>query len=748
MRYTFRLALLSVLILLLAISPAGGAPEKKWMPLITGVDSNGNSITTNLYGYIFDSNNKQIFIICNPTTGVETGQAYIPNAKIGQRQVPKITGYNVTKAEDWTQVKRINPVQVRLMAPNILGNVNYTDYSWDYYFQTGILRDSAHGPLAWPGSTQGYLAPGSDPDYWMVVAECTNPNSWPVKANIHVNLGTFRKSLGSSYGASSINQDNEVTLGANETKYVLVSKGLPSGCKFLVDDTDWGSHLEAWSEAYYYSNILENLDPELPENLAPSKGFISFTYYEGTAPVPNNLSGGFSFYYTVECRDYNNGSYYSYNWDFDKGTVSFTPNGWVASPGPTSKNPDLAKKKVEEFFNSRALDALPYVDDDSKVIDNIRFYTCKPSQVSVSSGPYKNCYDAGGPALADYTTVDSGVDLGEGDGRGQLVSDSGTKIPVLKSEPIFVEFYRFTPTDTATSGKLTKEISPGYLVYNSTIDKPTIKVIDTYQGYTLAHENYKVGSKWYGRWNLNINHQVTIQAVNTDSDISARFTSTSIVLPGFFNGVKEFENNLNSRLDADVSITNPIFTNYSTPPIFQSYGTVDLAPGETKTLYSGNVTTPIVLDDTALMGGWIPGEGDINDYKVSIEDQDIIRSLPPFSYTGDAAFNGSNNPTVTFTPNPAGNDQFLSFIIGQVKYSYKGNTRYDDVGVISDSCSPWLGVLSYFSGDGQAMRTTDSSYVKLLSVKKQSAQIREGDKFWPYIEFGSSQWILYKWRDY
>lgn len=748
-----RFLLLSFIpLLLLACSSVSAQPQGKgWHQVTTGVDGAGNIITTSVYGYYLNNPGyKSVLVLCDPTTGLETGKAYIPDVKVGDRLVRNITGYEKRTFEDWSEVKKINPVQMRLIAPNVFNHLNYTDYSWDYYEQTGQLRDTAYGPVSWPGSTEGYLIPGSDPDYWLIVAEVYNPNPWPVKARIYARLSRWRYAWYT--GGPDIISDKEVSLGANETKYVLVNRGKPAGYYMIADDSDWNGHLETWAEAYYYTKVTENLDPELPESLKPNNGFISFTYYAGSAPEPNDLSGGFTISYAVDCRE----DAWRSSWEFD-GRVSLTQNGWVAYPGSGSVNPTVAKQKVEQFFSSRSLDQIPYIDpdDSSRVIDGIRFYRCESSGVDLRSGPYKNRYDAAGPALVDYSAPEDRMDLNRGDGMCEIVSGRGTEIPVLKYFPIFVEFYRFVPEGATGEGRLAKEITPGYAVRASDITKPYFSVTDTFKGYTVEYVRYKSGRNWVRYWKININHHVTIRAVNPENEVSVSFSNVSLALPNVKSAVGNIKYYLQDRLEADVEVLKPNYEDDDYDPTFISPGTVNIGPGQTITLYDSDVTTEIWVDDPAVSWDYDPWGGyDISNFYVYIGRSDleaaINDSLTYFNWNGEAAF-VSGWATVVFNPNPNRVEQVLSLNVGQIRYRDDDEWRYRDVAAIDRDRAPkWLQPISYFKGEGFGLRLSDNVWTELLGQRRLSARVAEGDTFWPYATYDHKydHWSFYQWREY
>lgn len=737
--------LLFISALLLLIVPASADTQKKWFDLVTSIDGSGNAVTTSVFGYIFDSNGKEVLIVCDPATGNETGQAYLSGVKIGERTLKKISGYDTKRIESFSQVKEITPVSLRLMAPNIYRALSYSDTSWDQYNKTGQLFETALGPVSWPGETKGYLVPGSDPDYWLIVAECYNPNNWPVKASISVELDRWRNSFGYGGGGPSITVDKEVTLGANETKYVLINRG-NQGYQMLAQKQSWDGYLETWAEGFFDAGVTENLDPELPDWLKANRGYISYSYYGGP-PVPNDLSNYIPTGFYVDCCD----SVNSKNWSFE-GSVRLTQDGWVLSPNADSKNPTVAKEKVTQFFAGRTFDQIPNVDNDDRsvVIDNIRFNCCESDQnVSISSGPYANQYDVAGPSLAAYSA--SSVDLNAGDGQCEMLPLDGSRIPMLEYYPIFTEFYRFVPDEAGGDvGRLVKEVAPGYAVEASSISRPYFSVSDTYKGYTVSsgHEGSGRNRTYY--YDIIITHHVKIQAINNCNDVGVTFPNVNLALSNVIDSVNALDYKLEDRLDAKVSIMEPSYGRYSTPT-FGSFGTVILNPGEKKTVYDADVQTVIRVNEKAIDYDYYNNDNNyINDYYVYIDRSDIDAAMNYvsgyYNWSGEPAFI-SEYGDIQFSPNTNSNTKFLSLNTGQIRYkAHDGDMTYRDVSVLKESDrTKWLQPMSYFKY-GQAMRASDNLWAELLGSRKTSCGYYDS-YYWPYMEldWGDSRWNIEQW---
>lgn len=714
-----------LLLLLLFVSAATAEPQKQWATLITGVSASGIPVETQVFGYYADVEGYgQVFVICDPATGNETGYVYIPGAKVGEAKKQRLTGYRWGWIEDWNVVKRIDPVEIKLTAPNVYTSLTYTDYSWQQYGQTGQLKKVATSLAKWPGTTEGYMIPGADPDYWLIVADVYNPNRWPVKVKISVEIERWRDS-GLSGGVFPVSKDKELLLTGGERKFILVNRG----ASYYLLASKRNSDGQAWTVAYFSSDVTENRDPELPDYLKPNKGFIKFR--PGTPPMPEDLSGGIPIAYYVRC-----GPDSGFIWYFE-GTVRIVPNEWgeaiwTAYPGSQSKNPQVAKQMVEKFFQSHWPQIYPISSNyKGVVIDGIKFYECTNRGAKLSSDPYKTWYDGSGPALASYTTPIYDIELDVA--AKEIVS--GNEIPVLKYSPIFVEFCRFKPTTTSPDeGTILKEIVPGYYVRASSVGRPYFYFTDTLNNYTIYHSN--------GKWVVTLNHHVTIYARNPDYKTSVTFSNISLTLPNIHQAVIKFEDYLETSLDADVDVYKPNYRSYSYRPALVYFNALSLNPGEMKTVYNANVITEIQIDDTAISHDYDPwGDQYLPDYYVPIGRSDVESAvnsvLSYFNRGGEVAFVRSTGR--------------ISFYSGQVLSLNQACVRdgdvYRDVGLVDSrewDLSKWLRPLSYFE-KGQSMRPSDGLWVELQGAKVLSGPItsRSGKNFWPIMEYRSkSGWYL------
>lgn len=313
--------------------PAAAGPELQWADLVTGVDANGNIVTSHLYGYYADIEGVgEAFVVCDPATGKETGEAYVPGAKIGDRKVKKLVGYNRRKDLDWDHPKQVNPPGVALMMPNIPTS---TQYDWDYYKTTGKIVKKTINQFGWPMSYSfARMVPGSDPDYWLIVATLQNPNPYPITVNANLNIRGWQSFYS---GGGTIGYNGQIPLGPNETKYLLLNRGQKN--YFLAEElwVDWPE--PGYSEAYYSAGISSINDPDYPDMLKSGdrQGFFApYVRWDGTDPtvvplVPMRLAFNFSCY--AYERNYNSDPRRSRGWPQVYGHAEYNPDTGLWSVG-------------------------------------------------------------------------------------------------------------------------------------------------------------------------------------------------------------------------------------------------------------------------------------------------------------------------------------------------------------------------------------------------------------------------------
>jgi len=286
--------------------------DNSWVDLPTGVGADGHVITTSVFGHYSDLESVgEVFVECDPDTGEELG-AYIPGVKIGDQKTYIEGEPSKKEVIDWDHPKEVLPIQVTLLAPNIPTDA---EIDWDYYNQHQEVRRKTENQFKWPTST-GFnrLIPGSDPDYWLFVAVASNPNSFPVSVNLTAAISNFSD----GDDEKSVNKDyNSLVMQPNETKYILLNRGLPNNYRYLLqewpqwDDNSWQS---GYSNGYYSTRTADVMDIAYPSILETEgvQGFYTpYVRWNGTDPtvkplVPMRLAYNFSIDYT----DDKYGSYY------------------------------------------------------------------------------------------------------------------------------------------------------------------------------------------------------------------------------------------------------------------------------------------------------------------------------------------------------------------------------------------------------------------------------------------------------
>lgn len=682
-----------MVLVLSMLSVVSAEQEKEWIAVTTSVDASGNEVTTQIYGYYLNTEKvDQVFVVCDPNTGEETGDAYVPGFEVGKRDI--IIGYNIKYGEDFNAVKKINPVTIKMVAPNVFTDIGSSDYGISQYRQTGEFIQSTSSSATWPGSTKAYLIPGSDPDYWLVVNEVHNPNGWPVKVNVQSNIRSFRSSFYRS--GRDIIHETEVYLDAFETKHILVNRGKPADCYFLADDIE----NIAWTEARLDTYVTENLDTELPERLKDNKGYVKFVYTAGSLqPTVVDLSKGIDISHSLTCISTKNDWYFT-------GEVRYSGNGWVALPHPGST--ENSKANIENILNSNC--------STGTISENESFRIIQSNNIgaSLDTGPRTQILRIAGPSIMDYSGKDKGLfELNDKD----KPMFSGDGIPALFYTPIFVEFYRFAPNENSTNvGRLVKEIKPGFVVAASTIKRPYISVDDELRDYSIKREaNY---------WKITLNHHVVLTAVNPDS-YGVIFTDASLALSNIGNAVYKIERYLEERYDTNIHVESPKYYDRKYNPALVSFDTISLAPKESNVIYDQDVTTEILLKHIA--------DSERENIEKAVESV-----ISYFNWMGEAAFcegqikfNEGNTAEQILTLNRSRFELHKGEYPVEVGFPY----RKDEL----------LQPLSYFK-NGVPMRATDELWILLLNNKQLSGMLLNTDgDFWPSCRYSSdSGWVFKK----
>lgn len=740
------LSSLIILTMLLFMQPAHSNTNYEWTTLHNTKDRNGNSIgDTQAYGYFLGD----VFVVCDVETKLPTGKAFYNNGQTKTVTEEIIIDWEMTEKENWDAVKRIDPVEVTIKAPNIVSDLTY---DWDHYLKTGELREKAEGgSVQWPGSTGAYLVPGSDPNYWLIVAEVTNPNPWPVKTSLDISISEWRSGFYNWSNKGALTKEiDDIYIGANETKFVLINRDNKD--VILGEDIDWVSpvYMKAWSDAFYSVSVSENLDPEHPENLKPNYGYIAFDNYGGP-PVPRDLTDGIKVSYQVDCHSADR-----YNdWHFN-GNVSLTENGWVTS-AQGHINPE-AKRIIEDFF-TRHQHNLPHIDNKSTTIEDIKFFRCKRTGNSayISSGPRINYYDNPGPVLVDYNKPDD-YNL-----KARTISVKNNyqvgwcnKIPVLKYRPIFIEQYEFEPTDPENNqvGRLVKKTLPGYNVFADFIDRPYFKILSQIKDYEIIEDG--------DVYSVKLNYHIDISAVNTNRNSSVKLSNVNLVAPNDIIANRTIKKMLGEIYQVSVPVS-PDYNNRNNSPSQLELPDLTIKPNTEKIVLSREITTEYRI------GKYIIFDKNENPYlyerytyhrEYHIPYSDKLR-LPIdkkaveniIKYTADNHYNWSGEAAFgkefKFQLIDDG-DKILSLNNAKLKIKKTSSGyRYTDVGLIDENrgCK-LLQPLSYFNPQGNSsglnMKATDELWTK-LKANKELTSYRENHSYWPILRYinGWSFSLLY-----
>lgn len=774
---------------------ANAQEEKKWETFITGAQGS-NVLTTQAYGYYIKVKGfGDVFVICDPDNGSETGYAYVPGMKVGQKTSQVIKEYERGLIEDFTVTKRLDPIEVSLFAPNTWRRTGLTDYSWEYASQTGKYIDVANTPLGWPGTTRAFLLPSAKPNYWLMVAQATNPNPFPVKSDLFMYVSKFtgdpRRYKWFKSGTPAQKSYDDIYFAANETKYILLNNAVPT-YHTLVHDLEWDDDdCEVWAEGYWSTGIAENLDPEHPEWLKPAYGVADIDYYVGGYYRINEPPKGFSVSYSVTAKPSGVNSRSPNYWYFvgsvyqDKNTGKWTASANAAQ----SKNISLATQEVTKLFNNHSVvSEIPQNlddDDDPVTIDGIKLYRCQTNYLITT--PETWAYDLSGPALMDPSSLVEDIELNDGgEPMARISCRPGyfgwdkTSLPGLEYEYVFLETFKFIGTeDNGNIGYLSKEIKPGVFVQSELFDRPHLSSTETINSYSaeITPDGQRIKAK--------INMDITITANNTEDfqlivkntkGITSYFAPLIFYRsPGYLENIIEDIVKLYAKrehhLDSTRSVEIEKFTHFpvmylETMNVAKELpsNTFIFTPNSSQVLYNGNFIATIELDKNFSVrykfkknGNTYTGNytGSLNEANIiymlqqalafGIEDEEELRDIRyPYSRTVEARFVSNGSPfqvEVIDTASFGSKNNGLASL-GQYIYYTKERDK-DDGGYDYDyftrgvnAPNKFLTPLSYFKS-GIAMEATDDLY-KLVYHKVMTMTESEMSQFYPTVTFATS----------
>ena len=491
-----RVLMVLVLLLFMFVVPASAA-EKQWVELTTDVDTDGNIVTTKVFGYYADVKGfGQVFVVCDPNTGEETGNAFVPNAKVGEKKVQVLTKYDKKQIIDFNQLKVLRPPQVSIIAPNI--PTRRGGWNWEWFRETGQFRHKMDGIVSWPDNySWEYLVP--DPSCWLIVLQVTNPNPFAITAEVSGQL-SYWKDDGYYYEGKQpyLSVNNKIVdLEAGETKYILMWSGNPP------DEAVW--LLRDWEDDYYWSDswlngkVVKNFDPELPDACQPDVAFYPRLYGW------NSVSELLPFYYRFDI-DAQKGNQWSAN-----GVLKWGEDGkWHYTPGRHEEYRPEVASVLENIFNRRAFKNIEWTHWEeqriNKKIDGVYFekiYDSDGRFLASHGGPVTG---ASGPGPVLSAILRPAGNSPENRPRIRINSEPGSvvgwskEIPVLKRQAVFVNRYTFIPTESSDVGMLAKQTVPAYLFWVDDIRRPYFQESTTVTNIRVERARYRYRSWYVDTW--------------------------------------------------------------------------------------------------------------------------------------------------------------------------------------------------------------------------------------------------------
>ncbi len=428
--------------------------DKQWATLATSVDQNGNVVTTKIFGYYTDVDNfGQVFVVCDPNTGQETGDAYIPNVKIGDKSVQEIIGYDKGQKLDLYNLKQINPINVSVIAPNIPTSVGWDE---DALQQDQYIKKIT-STLVFPGSFPDDLYINANlPDYSLIVAQVQNPNSFPVTGHVRINF------YGKDY-------DFSVSLGSNETKYILLNAG--------------NNGFDAFTDSFfnYYTYIKSVETPDFPSFLTESDGTRVFfklynpdpTQYSVRPSYPLKLCYWFDFgvHAVVNSSLFFVGSIEGrahYNFETKQWELLYF-KVYPGQFGALSK--EQAKIIALKEFNSWGL-SLPYPINSER--NGIEVYIGEVwDEDNDYVGKFSLHINNLCPVVGDWmpTSTDNATSMFATDDASTLpsferINQKTNYHDIIEIHPMYIDQYRFIPVD-GNIGYLQKYTINGYYIVES-----------------------------------------------------------------------------------------------------------------------------------------------------------------------------------------------------------------------------------------------------------------------------------------
>ena len=516
-----RIIALTIITLLLTSTVANAEPLRK-ETFVVGVENN-REIFADVLGYHKDlPDGKQVFIECTPD-GIPTGNGYI-QGKVGtiEREEAEMIALPEREVLDFNNPIEIKPLAMTLFMPNVPVDrtLKYFKTSEDGTMteikdsqeirdlhatgQQHQVLETTGNTLTWGmyGCGSGIYIPSKDPNAWLVVAEVKNPNNFAVEAMV----GTYMLKepsgwAGYDMGASlalipdSATYNNIHKFKANEKKLILIPApkerigaeasfatqiteiltdkhptaqlGKLGGFTPVLDCYDWNTNKKAVAKipmqvkAQFRVNSIKVRDGYRTISIAGSGG----AYYDGEAKKwvvkASDDRMDSSIQYLFDQWGFKVPTIYNY---WDKYNKYQTINGITFADitmTPWAYSQQSPSYRASEFIGCR-------ITDDYRIDYNI---------AKASSGHY---IPAGTFEEHGFTQV------GCFDPRWM------DAIPVIKTNPMFIEKYNFIKTN-GNEGYLEKTFVPGVNFYRSLISRPTVNWEKQVQKITATQVISKYG---------------------------------------------------------------------------------------------------------------------------------------------------------------------------------------------------------------------------------------------------------------
>ena len=525
-RFAKIILLIMLTFILFNASVFGEEKDKKWVTLADN---------TQVYGYWQDAKGHWVLVECNPSTGGETGFAFLNSGEYKTVEKEVVDRYEYVKKEDLKRVRALKPVSVeKVFAPNAPSDIGVDT---DHYRETGQVRMISTYGAMWPGANDPVLVPTSEAKRYLIVAAVTNPNPFPVKANVDVNIKTKNNPIGESV--------HEVVYQANETRYIKLNDQFQSKIVDKVGQYVNYSYQPGWTTEYNSTLITENLDPDLPDYLKPYYGWYDASDISGNGNLPlwdpdvltNNSKIAFSI-----CNL--GGTYWSM-----EGYISRNKDGgWqvsgTCSPANQQSN---ATSKILAWVNSAAPAFLTvrYNESVSLAAYGIRIDRMHGAQAGITNQSLISEWDLTGPIVRGYNGGDISSYEEDYNSKGLWTLNDpnysewhGNKIPIIKQEPMFIAKYEFIPQEHPKVGCLKKTVVPGIYLTAETTELPRLRQT---VNLVSATSQYLSGS----RYRHTVTYDVNIQAINK-SGFDCRFTSYGN-MKFYIPAAKIFKNHLQNN---------------------------------------------------------------------------------------------------------------------------------------------------------------------------------------------------------